>query len=55
MTAQATTVKSLSVDTMAKESDAIIEGTVTARESRWNESKTRIYTYTDITVTATTR
>ena len=49
--AQATTVKSLSVETMAQEADTIIEGRVIEKESRWNQQKTRIYTFTQINVT----
>jgi len=49
--AYATTVKSLSVEMMAKDADTIIEGKVTAKDSRWNAEKNRIYTYTDIDIT----
>ena len=46
----ATTVIKLSVDQLAYESDLIVRGVVTAKESAWNEKRTRIYTHTTLDV-----
>lgn len=49
-TAQATIVKSVSVEEMAKTADVIVVGEVLSRTSSWNDAKTRIYTVTRVRV-----
>ncbi|MEE2757644.1 MAG: hypothetical protein VYA30_13395 [Myxococcota bacterium] len=46
----ATTVIKLSVDQLATESDLIVRGFVTAKESGWNKVRTRIYTHTTLDI-----
>lgn len=48
--AHATIVRSMSVEQMANEADVVVHGRVTAQSSAWNETKSRIYTVTDVEV-----
>lgn len=48
--AQATIVKSLSLEQMTTAADVIVVGEVLARTSAWNDEKTRIYTVTRVRV-----
>ena len=50
LVASATTVISLSIEKMAKESDVIVRGVVTQKKSEWNKARTRIYTLTTLQV-----
>ena len=44
----ATTMLKFSVKELSDRADCVVVGKVTAKESRWNEDRTKIYTYTNI-------
>lgn len=48
--AQATIVRSMSVEQLANEADAVVHGRVVGQTSAWNDTKSRIYTITDVEV-----
>ena len=51
--ARSTIVRSMNLDQLAHEADAVIHGRITHRSSSWNDTKSRIYTVTQVEVIET--
>lgn len=51
--AQATIVRSMSLNQMAKEADVVVHARVATQTSSWNDTKSRIYTVTNLEVVDT--
>jgi hypothetical protein len=48
--ATATTVVALDTESATKRASAVVLATVASQESRWNDARTKIYTYTELDV-----